>query len=77
MTESIYLITAEYAWESLNAVRILYTPYHQIIGEVVHLLESNFKKIFLWLLNLSALLWHLVKHKSHFILLKAAQKKRS
>lgn len=76
MTESIYLITTEDSWLSLNAVRVIYTLYSQIIGEVVHLLEYSFKKFFLWLLILSALLWHLVKHQNHFILIKAAQKEK-
>lgn len=74
MTESMYLIATEDAWVSLNAVRIIYTLHSQIIEAVVHLLQYNFKKFLLWLLNLAALLQHLVKHKSHFILMKAAQK---
>lgn len=76
MTESTYLITTEDAWVSLTTVRIIYSLYSQIMEEVVHLLEYNFIKFLLWLLYLSALLWHLVKHKSHFILMKAAQKEK-
>lgn len=64
-------------WVSFSAVRIIYTLYRQVLGEVVHLLEYNFKKFLLWLVNLSAVLWHLVKHKSHFILMKAAQKEKT
>lgn len=61
---------------SLSAASIVYTLYRLLLGEV-HLLEYNFKKFLLWLVNLSAVHWHLVKHKSHFILMKAARKEKT
>lgn len=77
MTEILYLITTEETWVSLSAAKIIYTLYTQVLGEVTHLLEYNFKKFLLCSLNLSAVLWHLVKHKSHFILMRATQKEKS
>lgn len=74
MTEILYLITTEDTWVSLSAARTVYTLYKHVLGEVTHLCEYNFNKFHLWLVNLSAVLWHLLKHKSHFILMKAAQK---
>lgn len=77
MTESLYLITTEGTWVSLSAVRVIYTLHRHFLGEVVHLLKYNLKKFLLWLVNLSAVLWHLVKYKSNFILMKAAQREKA